>query len=140
MRWRCRAPLLLLLALLPAGGLAGEFVGPEEAETELVAENVSAHAGTVRGRLHNRGAHEVRDVRLLVQLVYRWPDEYHPGAVNPSRAVLVGVPGPIPPGEAAPFRVELSATPDVAAGPPGSGFEVRAAVMGWTEALPPARR
>ena len=140
MRWRAAMVLLLLLAMLPAGAQSGELVGAGEAETKLVAEDVSAQAGTVTGRLHNRGTNEVRDVRLLVQLVYRWPDEYHPGSVNPSRAVLVDIPGPIPPGETTPFRVELSATPDVAAAPPGSGFEVRAAVMGWSEVVPPTRR
>ena len=52
---------------------------------------------TVSGTVINRGADEVRDIRLLVDIAFLWKDETKPGDVNPGRAAVFTVAGPLPP-------------------------------------------
>lgn len=130
-------PLALsMLLLFTAGGVsAQQLVGDDAARARIELRDLARTAEGVSGVVVNRGPLELRRVRVLVQLVYHWPDEMHPGAESPSDAAVVTVDGPIPPGGAASFRATLGPRPDVAAGPVGQAaeFELRGAVLGWKE-------
>jgi hypothetical protein len=130
----CLVALSFALPALP--GLAQDAVlSPAGAEQSVAAAEIGAEGGQVSGQIENRTGHEVRAVRLLIQQVYRWPNEFQPGGENPSRAASVRVEGPIAPGATLRFSHDLGPLPEL----PGT-FETRVDVMGFEEILPPARR
>jgi hypothetical protein len=117
----------LAAALFPFSAAALD--PPAALDAVVGIEGVRAEGDAIAATLENRGARELRDVRLLVQWVYDWPDEFHPGDASLGRAWVHVVPGPIAPGGREPFVFH----------PPGglpSGpgrFEARAQVLGFTE-------
>jgi hypothetical protein len=99
---------------------------PAEIERATQIESVRNEAGHVTGVLRNRSSDTLRDVRVLVQLVYHWPNEMHPGEPSPSNAVVAQIPGPLEPGQVARFDAAL---PTESA--PGV-YEPQAQVLGFT--------
>lgn len=124
-----RATVAALLALA-AGVSATAIDAPSEVDATVSVESVRSERCTVEATVRNAGVRPLRNVRLLVECVYHWPDEHHPGDVSPGRAWTHVVPGPIAPGAT---ETVISAPPD---GPPSSPgtFEARVRVLGFTEA------
>jgi hypothetical protein len=94
--------ILLLAAAAPAAALDD----PAAVDARIAVRDVRVRDGAIEATLVNRGPREIRDVRLLVDYVYHWPDEMHPGDESPGRAWPHVVPGPIPPGASQPVRFE----------------------------------
>ena len=141
MRPQLVSPLaLLLFAVSSTMAFSQELVGDREARAAIEVRDLTRTEDGVSGVIVNLVPRELRDVRVLVQLVYHWPDEMHPGPESPSDAAVVTLAGPIPPGGSTPFRVAVGPRPDVAAGPdePKTDFEIRASVIGWSEVGEPA--
>lgn len=127
--------VLLALVALAGASFGQDLVREADVGSTLELRDLARTAEGISGIVVSRVPRELREVRILVQLVYHWPDEMHPGPDSPSAAAVVTVEGPIPPGGSAPFEARLAVRPDVAAGPAtgGSDFEVRAAILGWSE-------
>ena len=47
-----------------------------------------AGSGVIEATLTNRGDRALRDVRLLIEYVYHWPDEMHPGDDSPGARLV----------------------------------------------------
>lgn len=101
---RAAIPLLACLALASP---AAAIDSPAEVDADVVVSDVGTANGAIEATITNRSASEISDVRLLIDYVYHWPDETHPGDESPGRAWSHVVPGPISPGASAP----LSFTP-----------------------------
>lgn len=131
------APFGALFLLVGAAGPAEtqQIVGDDVARATIEVRDLTRTGDGVAGLVVNLSPREVRSVRVLVQLVYHWPDEMHPGPRSPSAAAVVVVDGPIPPGGSTAFRATLGGRPDVAAGPGDqqADFEPRASLLGWKE-------
>jgi hypothetical protein len=127
---RLLGSVALAASLTLAGVTRAAAVEPQsEVDAVVSVDGVRAEGCVIEATLHNRGSRELRDVRLLVECVYHWPDERHPGDESPGRAWTHVVPGPIPPGASETLR---SAPPGVAPTAPGA-FEPRVRVLGFTE-------
>ena len=77
---------------------ADRVVPPERLAQDVAIRDVRTSEGVVTGTVVNRSQTTVRDVRLTIRHKWLWNDEFHPGTDDPSRADIVTVPGPIPPG------------------------------------------
>ena len=64
--------------------------------------------GGVSGTLVNRTGNTVRDVRLAIQHLWLWNNEFHPGTDDPSRVDYFTVPGEVPAGGEAAFTYRPS--------------------------------
>lgn len=114
------------LAAAPAAGVDAS----EQVDAVVEVSGVRAGPDGIEAILTNRGASELRDVRLLIDYVYHWPDEMHPGDESPGKAWRHLVPGPIPPG--ASERIRFS-PPGGLPSAPGGRFEPRIEVLGFVE-------
>ena len=128
-----KTALLVLAAALAAGVApargASAVDTPSEVESSVSVGDVAVSEGRIEATLTNRGAHELRNVRVLISYVYHWPEEHHPGDDSPGHAWTHVVPGPLAPGASAP----LSFAPPGGL-PEGPGqFEPRVQVLGFTE-------
>jgi hypothetical protein len=112
-----------------AGASAEKIDSPREVDAVLAVSDVRVDGDAIAATLTNRGAHPLRDVRLLVEYVYHWPAEMKPGPDNPGRAWPHVVPGPIAPGASEPVRYEPAGGLPIAAGT----FEPRIQVFGYTQ-------
>jgi hypothetical protein len=79
---------------------------PAEIDARVVVGDASVRDGAIEATLTNRTPREIRDVRLLIEYVYHWPDEMHPGDESPGRAWPHVVRGPIAPGATEALRFE----------------------------------
>jgi hypothetical protein len=120
--------LALPLALVALGSGAETLEGPEAVDRVVTVSDVRAADGAVEATLHNRGSAALRDVRLLIDCVYDWPEERQPGATSPGRAWVHVVPGPIAPGGALAVRF---VPPDGLPSGPGA-FRTSVKVLGFT--------
>jgi hypothetical protein len=98
---RAAIPLLACLALASA---AAAIDSPAEVDASVAVRDVREADGAIEATISNRSPHEISDVRLLIDYIYHWPDETHPGDESPGRAWSHVVPGPIAPGASAPLR------------------------------------
>jgi hypothetical protein len=127
-RLRLLGAVGVLAAGLVAAAPAAE-VAPL-ARAPVAARVVQTLSDSVRIEVANHSAHDVRDVRMIVQHAFRWDDEYHPGADNPSRATTHVVSGPVPAG--ATMIVEHPLEPPLPQRDDGS-FESSVEVVHWEE-------
>lgn len=98
------AALATLTWLGPVAAGAQGVASREETEQAVVVRNLKVERnGNLTGEVFNQAGHAIRDARLLVRYVWLWKNERHPGSDNPGRAVVLRLPGLIPPGGAAPF-------------------------------------
>src|SRR5215510_12038530 len=86
------------LVLGAALSARGDALDARSADAQIELRDVSANGGSVSGAIENHGSLPVKDVTLLVQHHYRWPNEYKPGAANPGSAEKFIVSDTIPPG------------------------------------------
>jgi hypothetical protein len=126
---RCLAPLALAAAALALSAAAPALDVPADVEAAVAVSDVRVADGAIEARIANRGARELRDVRLQIEYVYLWPDEMHPGDESPGRAWSHVVPGPLAPG--ASERI-LFRPPGGLPTAPGR-FEPRVEVLGFRE-------
>jgi len=127
-QWR-RLIVLAIVALLwlPASiGGAAELSSPKDIDRDLTIDSVQSDGGRVSGVIHNRSAQSVSDVRLLIQEMYLWPNEFQPMGESPSRAIVRLIAGPIAPGDLVRFS-EVVPAPEVG---PGS-FEAHVQILGY---------
>jgi hypothetical protein len=120
--------LVLALALAAASHARADAIGAREADAVVALKDVSVNGSAVSGAIENQGALPVKDVRLLIQHRYRWPNEYKPGVENPGRAEETVISETIPPGGRATFAHDagpLQAPRD------GGSFETSVTVMSF---------
>jgi hypothetical protein len=127
---RSLAPYALAVALGPflsasyAGGAEPRIVSQNG--VDLQVHDVKAQGDAVTARVTNPTDREARDVRLLVQRVYRWPNEFHPTANSPSAATVEPLGMSVPPGSTVQFRGSLPGS-----SAKGGSFETRVEVLGY---------
>jgi hypothetical protein len=122
--------ILPLLAGWLAAAPAAAVDAPEQVDAVVEVSGVRAGPDGIEAILTNRGASELRDVRLLIDYVYHWPDETRPGDESPGKAWPHVVPGPIPPGASERIRF---APPGGLPSAAGGRFEPRIEVLGFVE-------
>jgi len=107
---------------------------PDQGAKLVTVEEVALEGNHVSGVIINRGADPIRNVRLLIDHVYSWPNEYRPGAQSPSEAEDYVVEGEIPAGGQKAFSATIRRP-----SPPESGgkFVTKAYVVSFTEIMPP---
>src|SRR5262249_9625670 len=110
----------VLSALTSAAGVVwAEVVGetrvvpeaqvvPPDRQTTVVVRDVRGGDDAVSGVVANRASDPVRNVRLLIDHVWLWGDERHPGDDDFSRLDDYVVPQEIPPGGQVSFTVRPS--------------------------------
>ena len=84
--------------------------------------------GVVTGHIKSLTHEEIRDIRLLVDVIFHWKDELHPGEESPGRSVILTVKGPLPPNGTLAF--ELRPNPAIPLRDDGR-FEAKTQVMGY---------
>jgi hypothetical protein len=127
--------LVLALALAGAVHARADVLDPRSADAVVALVDVSVSGSSVSGAIENHGALPVKDVKLLIQHRYRWPNEYKPGAVDPSRAEQTTVTETIPPGGRATFAHD--GEPLLAPGNKGS-FATSVTVLSFDVVTPAA--
>lgn len=120
------APLAVICWITAAPAAAVDE--PSEVEAAVAVSEVQVSGDAIEAILTNRGARELREVRLLIDYVYHWPDEMHPGDVSPGKVWSHVVPGPLPPG--ATERLRFSPPGGLPTAPEGR-FEPRIEVLGF---------
>ncbi len=128
------ATALFILAWAVAGADdPPELRLPSEASSLLRVENVSSRDGKIAGTLVNKARSPIRNVKLLVQHTYRWPNEYAPGAVDPSRAETVTIDAEIPAGGSYAFT-QVSQPPQPLAD--GGHFDTTVSALSFDRVIP----
>jgi hypothetical protein len=103
------AALIFSLLSGPAARAASEtIVSGEDASRVLGLADVKVKAGTVSGVLVNKSPHPIREVQLLIDHVWFWNDERHPGEDNPGRSDYYTVHGEVPLHGSLPFTYHPS--------------------------------
>jgi hypothetical protein len=97
-----------------------------ESRVDLQIHDVQPQGDAVTARITNPTDREARDVRLLVQRVYRWPNEFHPTSSSPSAATVQPLGMSVPPGSTVEFRGSLPG-----ASAKGGSFDTRVEVLGY---------
>jgi hypothetical protein len=110
---------------------------PEQAGEVVMLEGVAFEGDRVSGVIVNRQPHPVRNVRLVIGHVYRWPSEFRPGEESPNQAETLVVEEEIPAGGRKEFsKAFRRPTPPK----PGGDFVTNAFIVGFTEVFPPQPR
>lgn len=129
-RWQYLCAVALLLGVHQSVAAERETViTPTEANHELTVTDVRSHDGAISGVVVNKSAAAVRDVKLLIDDVWHWKNERHPGDASPGTAEFFTVPGEIPPGASQSFSYQGHRLPDRADG----YFETQVSVDSFTE-------
>ena len=115
--------LCMLLALAPAPARAAD------PPSGLGVRDVRSDGASVTGWVVNDTAHEVRDVRLMVERQWRWASEMKPGEDNPGSGTVVRVEQPIPANGRVQFRYDLPSEPQRSDG----HFETVVRVLSFSE-------
>lgn len=113
----------------PAVTARPEIMSAADANPEVEVTNVGSENGVISGVVINRSPEPVRDVRVLIDHVWYWNNERHPGDFSPGRSEFYTIQGAIPPGGSLPFRFESSPLPQRADG----HFETMAHVTEFTQ-------
>jgi hypothetical protein len=105
-------------------------VSGEDASRVMGLTDMKANVDTVSGVLVNKSAHPIREVELLVDHVWFWSDERHPGEDNPGRSEYYTVHGEVQPHGSLPFTYHPS--PPLARRDDGH-FETSVQIVGFVE-------
>lgn len=98
------AALMTVGWMLPPAVGAQNVASGQEGDQAVAVRNVEVQKnGNLTGEIVNQTRHSIRDARLLVRYVWLWKNERNPGTDNPGRAVILRLPGLVPPGGSAPF-------------------------------------
>jgi len=94
--------LLLLAIAVPAPAENGPkstsiYTAGAQSSDALRLQNLEIGAdGSVRGTLVSQSSNVIRDVKLLVNHVWHWKDEKHPGDDSPGRSTYYHITGDVP--------------------------------------------
>lgn len=126
--------LLGILILSLHGATASAVIVPssEAAQTIVIKDLTVQKDGSVSGTVVNKSAATVRGVELLLQQVWLWNDERHPGTDSPGRALPFTLRADVAPNASAPFTFQ---TPPLAQRSDGR-FVTTMDVTGFTEVGP----
>ena len=86
-------------ALVPTiGAFAATLeITDDDARSVVTVGAVTRRGNSVVGTLTNRGADEIRDLRLLIEIPFLWANEVKPGDESPGRSTVLTVKGPLAP-------------------------------------------
>jgi hypothetical protein len=114
---------------------ADTLLAPRIADRKVAVDDVATQNGVTSGVLVNHNTRAIKDVKLIVQYRYQWPDEWKPGSHSPGRADQFTLQGTVAPGASFPFTV-----PGLAPATPASGghFDTVVRVLSFDEVIPPA--
>ena len=121
--------LFLWVQQAPAATGQTEIISAADATPEVEVMNVQSENGLVSGVVINRSPEPVRNVRVLIDQVWYWNNERHPGDFSPGHSEFYTVQGTIPPGGSLPFRIESPPLPQQA----DRHFETMAHVTEFTQ-------
>jgi len=129
------AASLALAAALPVTVQAADTVVTERENMASMIDvsDVQADASMVSGKLVNRTADSLRDMKLVVTDDFKFTGKRQPGSENPSQVTQMQVVGPIPPQGSIPFNLNR-ALPDRNDGT----FSTSVSVVGFTRQPMPA--
>jgi hypothetical protein len=103
------ATLVFSLFLGPRAKAASQtIVSGDDGSRVVGLTDVKVNDGAVSGVLVNKSAHPIREVELLIDHVWLWSDERHPGEDNPGRSEYYTVHGEVPPRGSLPFTYHPS--------------------------------
>ncbi|HTO09849.1 MAG TPA: hypothetical protein VMR86_22550 [Myxococcota bacterium] len=125
--------LLALPLAATASSNPARLLDSAHAKQVIQIEDVTTRDGQTSGTIVNSGKEPIRDVELLVQHQYRWPNEFKPGKRNPGVAHEITIGGTIPPGGREPFTVASAppATPQK-----GGSFTTDVKVLAFEQVEP----
>ena len=106
------------------------IVSGEDASRLVTVTEVQVQNGKVSGVLVNNSHHPIRDVALVIDHVWLWSDERHPGEDSPGRTAYYTAHHEIPANASAPFTYEP--VPPLPQRTDGH-FETSVAVVGLVE-------
>ncbi|MEO6029500.1 MAG: hypothetical protein ABIR79_21765 [Candidatus Binatia bacterium] len=69
----------------------------DDARSVVTVGDVTRRGNSVAGTLTNRGAGEIHDLRLLIEIPFLWANEVKPGEESPGRSTVLTVKGPLAP-------------------------------------------
>jgi hypothetical protein len=102
--------------MLLTASFAGAATAPEQlvsreqlAQVVGVRDVTTSADGRVAGTVVNLAPYPVRDVRLRIDHLWLWDNEFHPGVDDYSRSEDYMIPGEIPPGGSRAFMYRPSA-------------------------------
>jgi hypothetical protein len=129
--------IAVALALTPALQVNVQAAETLVTERENMASmidvsEVQADASMVSGKLVNRTADSLRDMKLVVTDDFTFSGKRQPGSENPSQVTEMQVVGPIPPRGSIPFNLDR-ALPDRKDGT----FSTSVSVVGFTRQATP---
>jgi hypothetical protein len=78
----------------------------------VTVETVKYDGRSIVGSLVNRSGYTITDVKVIASDSFRWADEQHPGADDPSRAATITIPGPLGPNELFTVQAPLPPRPE----------------------------
>lgn len=91
-------------------GIVQERIVPQsQLARDVVVRDVEARGGTVSGTVVNTSGKVLKDVRLMIDHMWLWENEYHPGTNDPSRVEYFTIREEIPPGGQARFTFRSEA-------------------------------
>jgi hypothetical protein len=130
--WILGALLGILIPPLHGATATATVVPSSEAAKTIVVKDLTVKDDLVSGTVVNKSSATVRDVTLLLQQVWQWKDERHPGTDSPGRALPFTLPGDVAPNASAPFTFKTPPLPQRSDG----RFVTTMDVSGFTEVGP----
>jgi hypothetical protein len=134
-RRRIVAGLFIGMVVLttPHTAMSQRVASREEIASILSVEKIAVANGTVSGEVHNRGAHSVREVQLLIRYTWLWDDERNPGKIDPGTSTYHTLATEVRAGGNLPFTFTPS--------PPlakvlGGRYEISVTVGGFAQVIP----
>ena len=122
------------LTLLATVAHSQKVRSDEEVARILAIEQLSVQeSGVVRGQVHNKSNHAVREVEIFIRYTWLWEDERNPGKVDPGTSTYFRLKETINPGNSTSFIYKPSPPlPKIA----GGRFETSVKIAGFSEIIP----
>ncbi len=119
------------ITLRPPGACAATVeISDDDARAVVTVGAVTRRGDSVVGTLTNRGADEIHDLRLLIEIPFLWANEAKPGEESPGRSTVLTVEGPLAPHGTLAF--EFSPNPPLPARSDGRFGNPQVRVMGFS--------
>ncbi|HTN69619.1 MAG TPA: hypothetical protein VMO00_00855 [Methylomirabilota bacterium] len=136
--WMILVSLLLgfILIAWPKSSFSQSVASQERVANVLAIDKLAIQDGTVTGELRNKSSHALRDVQLLINYVWLWKNERHPGKDDPGRSIYYSVPGELSVGGS--NRFQYTPSPPLPKRMDGS-FQISVSIAGYTEVIPQSR-
>ena len=89
--------IVIPLVSVSASTAATVEIADDDTSSAIAIRDVTRRGNVIVGTLTNRGADQIRDIRLLIDIPFLWANEVKPGEDSPGRATVLTVKGPLPP-------------------------------------------